>query len=91
MLGPAERSSVRGPGVGAALVGKAGYVAACLAAAVVLVTAGYVHSLVGLTRQIEGGASIGDSSSVGAMNILLMGLESRTNFKGQILTPTSST
>ncbi len=60
--------------------------AACLAAAVVLVTAGYVHGLVGLTRQLEGGVSIGDSSSVGAMNILLMGLESRTNFKGQALT-----
>ena len=77
---------MRGPGVGSVFLGRAGYVAACLAAAVVLVTAGYVHGLVGLTRQLEGGASIGDSSSVGAMNILLMGLESRTNFKGQALT-----
>ena len=86
MLGPAERSSVRGSGAGSVLLGRAGYVAACLAAVVVLVVAGYVHDLVGLTQQLEGGASIGDSSSVGAMNILLMGLESRTNFKGQVLT-----
>ena len=86
MLGPAERSSVRGSEVGSVFLGRAGYVAACLAAAVVLVVSGYVHSLVGFTQLIEGGASIGDSSSVGAMNILLMGLESRTNFKGQVLT-----
>ena len=52
---------------------------------IVLVVAGYAHNLVGLTKQIEGGASIGDSSSVGAMNILLMGLESRTDFEGNTL------
>jgi anionic cell wall polymer biosynthesis LytR-Cps2A-Psr (LCP) family protein len=52
----------------------------------VLIVSGYAHSLVRLTQQLAGGASIGDSSSVGAMNILLMGLESRTNFKGQNLT-----
>jgi LCP family protein required for cell wall assembly len=76
---------VRGSGVVSAVLAKVGYAAACFAAVVGIVVAGYAHSLVGLTKQIEGGASIGDSSSVGAMNILLMGLESRTDFDGNTL------
>ena len=52
---------------------------------VVIVVAGYAHGLVNLTNQIEGGASIGGGPSVGAMNILLMGLESRTDFDGNTL------
>ena len=68
-----------------AVLAKAGYAAACLAAVTRIVVAGYAHNLVGLTKQIEGGASIGDSPSVGAMNILLMGLESRTDFEGNTL------
>ena len=76
---------MRGSGVVSAVLAKVGYAAACLAAVIVIVVAGYAHSLVGLTKQIEGGASIGDSSSVGAMNILLMGLESRTDFEGNTL------
>jgi LCP family protein required for cell wall assembly len=58
---------------------------ACLAATVVIVVAGYAHNVVNLTNQIEGGASIGGGPSVGAMNILLMGLESRTDFDGNTL------
>ena len=77
---------MRGSGAGSTVLGRAGYVTACLACAVVLVVSGYAHSLVRLTQQLAGGASIGNSSSVGAMNILLMGLESRTDFKGQNLT-----
>jgi LCP family protein required for cell wall assembly len=76
---------VQGSGVVPAVVAKVGYAAACFAAVVGIVVSGYAHSLVGLTKQIEGGASIGDSSSVGAMNILLMGLESRTDFDGNTL------
>jgi anionic cell wall polymer biosynthesis LytR-Cps2A-Psr (LCP) family protein len=76
---------VRGSWAASAVLAKVGYAAACLAAVIVIVVAGYAHSLVGLTKQIEGGASIGDSSSVGAMNILLMGLESRTDFEGNTL------
>jgi LCP family protein required for cell wall assembly len=68
-----------------AVLAKVGYAAACLAALVLVVVAGYAHSLDTLAKQIEGGASIGDSSSVGAMNILLMGLESRTDFEGNTL------
>jgi len=52
---------------------------------VVIVVAGYAHNVVNLTNQIEGGASIGGGPSVGAMNILLMGLESRTDFNGNTL------
>ena len=76
---------MRGSGVVPAGLAKVGYAAACLAAVIVIVVSGYAHNLVGLTKQIEGGASIGDSPSVGAMNILLMGLESRTDFEGNTL------
>ena len=44
---------------GSTVLGKVGYTAACLAAVIVVVVSGYAHSLVGLTKQIEGGASIG--------------------------------
>jgi anionic cell wall polymer biosynthesis LytR-Cps2A-Psr (LCP) family protein len=76
---------VLGSGVTSSVLGKVGYAAACLAAMVVIVVAGYAHGLVKLTNQIEGGASIGGGPSVGAMNILLMGLESRTDFDGNTL------
>jgi anionic cell wall polymer biosynthesis LytR-Cps2A-Psr (LCP) family protein len=72
-------------GLVSAVLGKAGYAAACFAAVVVVVVSGFAHSVVNAAKQIEGGASIGDSSSVGAMNILLMGLESRTDFEGNTL------
>jgi len=73
-------------GSGSVAVGKVGYAAACLASAVVLVTAGYAHNVVGYVNDISDGASTGNSPSVGQMNILVMGLESRTNFEGQYLT-----
>ena len=76
---------MHGSGIVPAVLAKAAYAGACLAALVVIVVAGYAHNVVGLTKQIEGGASIGDSPSVGAMNILLMGLESRTDFEGNTL------
>jgi len=76
---------VHASGAVPAVLAKAGYAAACLAAVIGIVVSGYAHNLVGLTKQIEGGASIGDSPSVGAMNILLMGLESRTDFEGNTL------
>jgi anionic cell wall polymer biosynthesis LytR-Cps2A-Psr (LCP) family protein len=77
---------VRGPGIGTLIFGKVGYVAMCLAAAIVLVVSGYAHGLVGATTALEGGANLGSNvPPTGAMNILLMGLESRTNFQGQTL------
>ncbi len=74
-----------GSWVTSSVLAKVGYAAACLTAAVVIVVSGYAHNVVSLTNQIEGGASIGSSPSVGAMNILLMGLESRTDFAGNTL------
>jgi LCP family protein required for cell wall assembly len=67
------------------IAGKAGYTVSCLLAAVLLVVSGYAHKAVSQIGGLGGGASIGGGSSVGAMNILLMGLESRTNFNGQEL------
>jgi anionic cell wall polymer biosynthesis LytR-Cps2A-Psr (LCP) family protein len=68
------------------ILGKVGYVVACLAAAIVLVVSGYAHGLLKDAGALDqGGANLGDSSSVGAMNILLMGLESRTDFEGNTL------
>jgi LCP family protein required for cell wall assembly len=70
---------------GQLIAGKVGYTVSCLLAAVLLVVSGYAHKAVSQIGGLGGGASIGGGSSVGAMNILLMGLESRTNFNGQEL------
>src|ERR1700691_2968309 len=67
-------------------MGKIGYSVACLAAAIVLVLAGYAHEVVGLTEALGGGVELGSGGpSTGALNILVMGLESRTTFQGQNL------
>jgi anionic cell wall polymer biosynthesis LytR-Cps2A-Psr (LCP) family protein len=66
-------------------MGKVGYAVQCLAAAGLLFVAGYAHEVVSLTDQIGAGVEINGSPSVGEMNILVMGLESRTNFEGQTL------
>lgn len=78
---------MRGSGIGTLIFGKVGYFAACLASAIVLVASGYAHGLVGDTTALEGGANLGGGNvpPTGAMNVLLMGLESRTNFQGQTL------
>ena len=76
---------VLGSGVTSSVLAKVGYATACLAATVVIIVSGYAHNVVNLTDQIERGASIGGGPSVGAMNILLMGLESRTDFDGNTL------
>ncbi len=67
------------------VVGKVGYSVGCLLAVAVLVVSGYAHKTVSQVGAFANGASIGGSPSVGAMNILVMGLESRTNFEGQEL------
>ena len=85
MLGPDREERVCAGRVGS-VFGKAGYLVACLAAAIVFVVSGYAHGLVGDTTALEGGANLGSNvPPTGAMNILLMGLESRTNFQGQNL------
>jgi len=67
------------------VAGKIGYAATCLGAAVMLVVSGYAHKAVADLNALGDGITIHGSSSVGAMNILVMGLESRTNFQGQCL------
>jgi anionic cell wall polymer biosynthesis LytR-Cps2A-Psr (LCP) family protein len=67
------------------IAGKVGYTVSCLLAAVLLVVSGYAHKTVSQVSGFADGASLGGGSSVGAMNILVMGLESRTNFEGQEL------
>ncbi len=68
------------------IAGKALYGALCLLAAVLLVVAGYAHKVVGLVNATGQGITIKGSPSLGSsMNILVMGLESRTNYEGQTL------
>jgi LCP family protein required for cell wall assembly len=71
--------------LGRIIAGKVFYAVSCFLAAVLVVVAGYAHKAVADLNAIGGGITIGGSSSVGAMNILVMGLESRTNFQGQCL------
>ena len=72
-------------GGGSLIAGKVGYAVTCAVAAVVLVVSGYAYKVVSLADGIGGGIGISNGASVGAMNILLMGLESRTNYQGQTL------
>ena len=69
----------------AAIAGKAGYVLSCLLAALVLVTSGFAYYVKAKVASIGGSNAISGGPSVGAMNILLMGLESRTDYNGNIL------
>jgi len=71
----------RGPGRGARL-GKVGYTVRCVLASLILIAAGasyYAQNQIdglGMSNVLAGG------SSTGAMNILIMGLESRTYWNG---------
>ena len=71
--------------VGKLIAGKVVYGAACVVAAVTLVLSGYAHKVVGLVSSTGQGISINGSPAVGAMNILVMGLESRTDYQGNTL------
>jgi anionic cell wall polymer biosynthesis LytR-Cps2A-Psr (LCP) family protein len=86
---------VRALKLGRITKGKAGYAVACMASAITLVVAGYAHEVVELTGALghgvrlgssaRGSAPVGSAPSAGAVNILVMGLESRTTFQGQDL------
>jgi LCP family protein required for cell wall assembly len=68
------------------IASKVGYAAACLVAAVVFVVSGVAHNVVGAARGLGIlGITISGSPSVGAMNVLVMGLESRTDYQGNVL------
>jgi LCP family protein required for cell wall assembly len=64
---------------------KVGYALACVAAAAVLVTSGMAYKFVSAAEGLDQGASLNTTANVGPMNVLLMGLESRTNYQGQTL------
>jgi LCP family protein required for cell wall assembly len=65
--------------------GKAGYALSCVAAALVLAISGFSYFVVRDVSGIGGSHAIVSGSSIGAQNILLMGLESRTDWNGNIL------
>ena len=71
--------------VGRLIAGKVVYAVSCLLAAVLVIVAGFAHKTVAAFDAFGDGITIGGSSSVGAMNILVMGLESRTDFDGNCL------
>src|SRR5215469_15103951 len=70
---------------GAGIAGKAGYALGCVVASLVLVASGFAYYVKSQVNSIGGSDVISGSPSVGAMNILLMGLESRTYWSGQPL------
>ena len=72
-----------GPLWGAA--GKAGYALSCVAAALVLAVSGFTYFVVRDVSSIGGSHAINSGPSIGAQNILLMGLESRTDWNGNVL------
>ena len=70
---------------GKLIAGKVGYAATCLLAAVTLVVSGYAHQVANLVSATGKGIAINGSPLVGAMTILVMGLESRTDYEGNVL------
>src|SRR6516164_6388582 len=70
---------------GAAIAGKAGYALGCVFASLIMVVSGFAYYVKSQVSSIGGSNVISGSPSVGAMNILLMGLESRTYWSGKPL------
>src|ERR1700744_2315458 len=70
---------------GATIAGKVGYAASCLVAAVLLVVSGYAHKVDGLVTGRASSNAISGGAQTGAMNVLVMGLESRTDYQGNTL------
>jgi LCP family protein required for cell wall assembly len=70
---------------GGLIAGKVGYTASCLLAAAVLVVSGYAYKVTGFVSGIATSNAVTGGAQTGAMNILVMGLESRTNYQGQTI------
>ena len=79
MVRPGSQASLWGA------AGKAGYALSCVAAALVLAVSGFSYFVVRDVSSIGGSRAINSGPSIGAQNILLMGLESRTDWNGNIL------
>jgi LCP family protein required for cell wall assembly len=69
----------------ATIAGKTGYALGCVVAALIMVVSGFAYYVKSGVASIGGSNVITGSPSVGAMNILLMGLESRTYWNGEPL------
>jgi LCP family protein required for cell wall assembly len=67
------------------IAGRAGYLLCCVASLVVLLTSGFSYMLVKQVSAIGGSGAIISGPSIGEQNILLMGLESRTDWDGNVL------
>jgi LCP family protein required for cell wall assembly len=68
-----------------AIAGKTGYAVCCVFAALTLVGSGFAYYVKAQVDSIGGSDAISGGAQTGAMNILLMGLESRTDYDGNIL------
>ncbi len=79
MVRPGSSAPLRG------VAGKAGYALSCVAATLVLAVSGFSYFVVRDVSSIGGSHAINSGPSIGAQNILLMGLESRTDWNGNIL------
>src|SRR6266571_6218672 len=79
MVRPGSPASVWG------VAGKAGYALSCVAAALVLAVSGFSYFVVRDVSSIGASHAIQSGPSIGAQNILLMGLESRTDWNGNVL------
>jgi LCP family protein required for cell wall assembly len=67
------------------IAGKAGYAICCIVSAVVLLVSGWAHMAYQKVAAIGQSHAISSGPSIGEMNILLMGLESRTDWNGNVL------
>lgn len=67
------------------VAGRVGYGLLCVFATATIVAAGYAWKVGGLVGATAKGIAISGAPSVGAMNILVMGLESRTDYQGNTL------
>jgi LCP family protein required for cell wall assembly len=71
--------------MGSRSLARTGYSLSCLLAAIVLAASGFSYFVVRDVSAIGGSHAITSGPSIGAQNILLMGLESRRDWNGNIL------
>ncbi|MBV9380620.1 MAG: LCP family protein, partial [Streptosporangiaceae bacterium] len=67
------------------IAGKAGYSLSCVVAALVMVISGFSYFVVRDVSSIGGSHAIVSGPSIGPQNILVMGLESRRDYNGNVL------
>jgi len=75
----------RGPGSPAGPVARTWYFISCILAALILLASGFSYVVIRDVGSIGGSHAIASGPSAGAQNILLMGLESRRDWNGNIL------